>query len=166
MSDTTQNLQDLRWNLHITDFGHETPVVEHEQTSEDDHENSQANPINENKKNKKKKKKKGKKSERRKNGKRHRRNKNKSPHRGDDSNSSSSDSSSSASSISSNYSLSTDDGSLLAFGPSNKINNVLDNDDREERPQTSTRIGKEVKKLTVAAKIHELKPFQTDMGSI
>jgi hypothetical protein len=37
---------------------------------------------------------------------------------------------------------------------------------KEKQRQTSTRIGKEVKKLTVAAKVYNLRPFYTDRGTI
>jgi hypothetical protein len=43
---------------------------------------------------------------------------------------------------------------------------VTDIVSKEKQRQTSTRIGKEVKKLTVAAKLYDLRPFYTDRGTI
>jgi hypothetical protein len=87
------------------------------------------------------------------------------PDEGHDSSSLSSNSSSSSSLSSSAYTTSSDDKSVLAFG-SHKITNVTDIVSKEKQRQTSTRIGKEVKKLTAAAKVYDLRPFYTDRGTI
>jgi hypothetical protein len=63
------------------------------------------------------------------------------------------------------YTTSSDDKSVLAFG-SHKITNVTDIVSKEKQRQTSTRIEKEVKKLTTAPKVHDLRPFYTDRGTI
>jgi hypothetical protein len=61
--------------------------------------------------------------------------------------------------------VSSDDDSILAFA-SHKITNVTDIVSKKQQRQTSTRIGKEVKKLTAAAKVYDLRPFYMDRGTI
>jgi hypothetical protein len=83
----------------------------------------------------------------------------------DDKQDSSSSSSNASSASSSEYTVSSEDDSILAFA-SHKITNVTDIVSKKQQRQTSTRVGKEIKKLTAAAKVYDLRPFYTDRGTI
>jgi hypothetical protein len=58
MSDNTQNLQDLRWDLQTIDLSNVTSAGEHDQTHEDNYESGEAKTIQKKKKNKKKRRRK------------------------------------------------------------------------------------------------------------
>jgi hypothetical protein len=83
----------------------------------------------------------------------------------DDKHDSSSSSSNASSASSSEDTVSSEDDSILAFA-SHKITNITDIVSKKQQRQTSTRIGKEIKKLTAAAKVYDLRPFYTDRGTI
>jgi hypothetical protein len=161
LSDISENLQELQRNLHAANLGQEAIAT----SLEDNYEEVQETEIE--MREQKKKSQKCKREKRKKSKRRHRSKKTgRSSDRGDDPSSSSS-SSSSFSDTSSHPTASIDSNdSTMAFGPRNRITNVADITDLEERRRTSTRIGKQVKKLTNAAKLYEVGKFYTDRGTI
>jgi hypothetical protein len=173
MSDTTENIGELRRNLEATDLRHITPSArQNEEVDISEGAKSGSQNSQEKKRNKRSSKKKTKQSKlesrrrrnNKKNSKRRQRKRNSSLDEGHDSSSLSSNASSS-SSASSEYTVSSDDDSILAFG-SHKITDVTDIVSKKKQRQTSTRIGKEVKKLTAAAKVYVPRPFYTDRWTI
>jgi hypothetical protein len=143
ISDVSQHIDRLRTDLQDATLAHVTPATSENQNS--------AKPSRH------RQKKKGE-SKKRKN------HNNRSNHK----HSSSSDDSSSSSSSDEDSNYTSDDGheSLLVFPEDGSTNNVKGIGNAKKQFNTSKRIGKQVKQLTTAAKMHELKEFIISRGII
>jgi hypothetical protein len=157
----------LRANLHAATLGLVTPAVDQDQQPIDHSTSDRQRLRRRHTKKSDSNKKKVRREKRNKKHKRSRHKKVRSPDQGDDS-SLSSDSLSSSSSSEVDYTSSSDDScrSILAFGDHGSTTNIRDIKNDKERRQTSTRVGKEIKKLVAAAKTYELKAFFIDRGTI
>jgi hypothetical protein len=142
-SDASQHIDQLRTDLQNANIAHLTPTTPENQIS--------AKPS------RRRHKKKGK-SKKRKN------HENRSNYK----HSSSSDNSSSSSSSNEDSDYTSDDSheSILAFPENGSTNNVKDIGNPKKQFNISKRIGKQVKQLTTAAKMYEIKEFIISRGTI